>query len=84
MLHVSKKKTMMSIILSVINDVKMYMYIDCVYLCVCVCVWIGDYRSPTGDDYMCMYSYTCRYKIKKMFRNCLFNIYTVSFRLNAV
>lgn len=72
------KKSMMSIILSVIIDVKMYMYI------VCVCVWIGDYRSPTGDDYMCMYSYTCRYKIKKMFRNCLFNIYTVSFRLNAV
>lgn len=23
-------------------------------------------------------------KLKKMFRNCLFNIYTVSFRLNAV
>lgn len=53
------------------------------FVCMCLCVdW--DYRSPTGDDYMCMYSYTCRYIIKKMFRNCLFNIYTVSFRLNAV
>lgn len=73
------KKSMMSIILSVIIDVKMYMYIDCVCLCVCVCVWIGDYRSPTGDDYMCMYSYTCRYKIKKnvqklsiQYLHCLF------------
>lgn len=70
---------MMSIILSVIIDVKMYMYIDCVCLCVCVCVWIGDYRSPTGDNYMCMYSYTCRYKIKKnvqklsiQYLHCLF------------
>lgn len=51
--------------ISVIIDVKMYMYIDCLCLCVCVCVWIGDYRLLIGDDYMCMYSYICRYKIKK-------------------
>lgn len=47
------------------------MYINCKCLCVCVCVWIGDYRSPTGDDYRFMYSY--RYKIKK----CLEIVYSI-------